>query len=167
MDIVLSEYIIIPLTMDNKWFGFQALAWKQKKFFVYLVTGNTSWKVENWDDINKDEPVYIFESIYDRLSSGIENSIAVLGSNLHEDRLKELKQPIFCLDNFRIDDKAYEETLSYSLKGCKTFIWPKGSEKFKDTNDLRKIGVPYDKISNMITNNIYSGLPAQTRLKLI
>jgi hypothetical protein len=101
------------------------------------------------------------------MSSGLDNVIAQLGAQLGEDRISDLKQPIFCLDNFRIDDKAQEESLKYSIKGYKTFIWPKGSEKFKDTNDLRKIGVPYEKISNMILNNIHQGLPAQTRLKLL
>jgi len=162
----LSEYIIIPLTIDNKWYGFQALAWKQKKFFVYMVTGNSGWKVWNWDNINKDEPVYIFESIYDAISSGLDNVIAQLGANLGEERLKQLKQPIFCLDNFRVDDKAREELLKYSELGYKVFIWPEGSEAFKDTNDLRKIKVPYEKIADMINKNIYSGIRAQIRLKL-
>jgi hypothetical protein len=164
-DIVLSEYIIIPLTMSDKWYGFQALAWKQKKFFVYLVTGNTSWKVENWDAINKEEPVYIFESIYDRLSSGFLNSIAVLGSNLHDDRIAQLKEPIFCLDNQNVDEKSIEESMKYLKMGYKCFLWPSGSDKFKDTNDLRKINVPYEKIQTMINNNTYHGMKGILKLK--
>lgn len=167
MNVSLSEFIIIPLILKDKWYGFQALAWKQKKFFVYLVTGNSSWKVENWNKINKDEPVFIFESIYDRLSSGIENSIAVLGSNLHEERLKQLKQPIFCLDNQRVDEKAVEETEKYLKAGYKCFIWPKGSEKFKDANDLRKIDVSYEQIQSMINNNIYQGMKGILEIKFI
>ena len=100
------------------------------------------------------------------MSSGLENVVAQLGANLGEDRINELKEPIFCLDNFRVDEKAQEESLKYAQKGYKVFIWPKGSERFKDTNDLRKINVPYEKIANMINSNIFSGLPAQMRLKL-
>ena len=166
-EVFLSEYIIIPLILNNKWYGFQALAWKQKKFFVYLVSGNTSWKVENWENIDKNEPVYIFESIYDRLSSGLKNSVAVLGSYLHEDRIKELKTPVFCLDNTLVDDKAKEETIKYLQMGYKAFIWPQGSERFKDTNDLRKIRVPFEKISKMIINNIHQGISGTIRAKMI
>jgi len=167
VDINLSEYIIVPLTIGDKWYGFQALAWKEKRFFIYMVTGNSGYKVENWDKINKDEPVYIFESIYDRLSSGLENSVAALGANLHDDRIKELKQPVFCLDNTLVDEKAKEETIKYLHLGYKALIWPQGSEKFKDTNDLRKLKVPYEKISKMITANIHQGIAGTIRAKMI
>lgn len=162
----LSDFIIIPLTIGRKWYGFQALAYKQKKFFVYMVNGNTGWKIWNWNKIDKEKPVYIFESIYDAISSGLENSVAQLGSNISEERLKQLKEPIFCLDNFRVDDKAKEEAQKYLKRGFKAFIWPKGSEKFKDTNDLRKIGVPFNKIADMIKGNIKSGMVGEMEVKL-
>jgi hypothetical protein len=166
-DVVLSEFIIIPLELNGKWYGFQALAWKQKRFFVYLVTGNSSWKVWNWNNIDKEKPVYIFESIYDALSSGLENVIAQLGANLHVDRIKELKEPIFCLDNQYLDEASVEESMKYLELGYKCFIWPKGSEKFKDTNDLRKINVPYEKLKNMVTTNIFQGMSGVLQLKFI
>ena len=167
-NVLLSEFIVVPLTMGNKWYGFQALAWKQKRFFVYLVTGNSSWKVENWESINKDEEVFIMESIYDRLSTGLINSIAILGSNLHNDRLKELKQPIFCLDNQNIDEKAKEETIKYLEAGYKCFIWPKETPShIKDFNDLRKLGVSYEKIENMIKKNINQGITGLIKLKML
>jgi len=164
---VLSEYIIIPLTKDGLWYGFQALAWKQKRFFVYMVTGNSGFKVWNFYNIDKSKPVYVFESIYDALSSGLDNVIAQLGANLSEDRLAELKEPIFCLDNQRVDQKSHEETTKYLERGFSCFIWPEGSEKFKDTNDLRKLNVPYEKISKMILNNIHKGMIGILKLKMI
>jgi len=163
----LSEFIIIPLTKGDKWYGFQALAWKQKKFFVYMVTGNSGYKAWNFYNIDKEKPVYIFESIYDAMSSGLENSIAQLGANLGDDRIKELKEPIFCLDNQRVDEKAHEETIKYLERGYKCFIWPEGSERFKDANDLRKIRVHYEKISSMILKNINSGMMGTLKMKMI
>jgi hypothetical protein len=163
----LSDYIIVPLTIDRRWYGFQAIGWKQKKFFVYLVDGNDGFKVWNWNNINKEEPVYIFESIYDAMSSGLENVIAQIGTSLHVDRLKQLKDPVFCLDNQRIDEASQRESLKYAENGYKVMIWPEGSEKFKDTNDLRKINVPYEKISKMVKNNIYSSIKAILKLKMI
>ena len=167
MDVLLSDFIVIPLTIEGKWFGFQALAWKQKQFFIYLVTGNSSWKIENWDNVDKSAEVFIMESIYDRLSTGILNSVAALGSNIHIDRLKELDNPIFCLDNQNVDDKSKEETLKYLELGYKCFLWPTNTpENIKDFNDLRKKGVPEVKIENLIRNNIYSGISGIVRLKM-
>jgi len=166
-EIYLSEFIIIPLMIDNLWYGFQALAYKEKKFFVYLVHGNSSWKVENWNNIDKSKEVYIFESIYDRISSGLTNSIAVLGANLHEDRLKELKKPIFCLDNFHVDKKALEETKKYLKRGFSCLIWTKNMTKYKDTNDMRKVGISTELISKYILKNIKSCLRAEMELRLL
>ena len=165
--ITLSEFIIIPLTKGDKWYGFQALAWKHKQFFVYLVTGNSGHKHWNFYDVDKSKEVYIFESVYDAMSSGLENSMAQLGANLGEESLKELEKPIFCLDNQHIDEKSKEETLKYLEQGYSVFIWPEGADKFKDTNDLRKIKVPYEKIANMIRNNINKGMKGILKIKMM
>lgn len=164
---ILSEFIIIPLTKGNKWYGFQALAWKHKQFFVYMVTGNSGHKHWNFYNVDKTKEVYIFESIYDAMSSGLENSIAQLGANLGEESLKELEKPIFCLDNQYVDEKAKEETLKYLELGYSAFIWPEGADKFKDTNDLRKLNVPYEKIANMITKNINQGMKGILKMKIM
>ena len=165
--ITLSEFIIIPLTKGDKWYGFQALAWKHKQFFVYMVAGNSGHKHWNFYNVDKSKEVYIFESIYDAMSSGLENSIAQLGANLGEESLKELEKPIFCLDNQHIDEKSKEETLKYLEQGYSAFIWPEGADKFKDTNDLRKIRVPYEKIANMIKNNINKGMKGILKIKMM
>lgn len=163
----LQDYIIIPLTWPNgQWYGFQALAWKRKDFRVVLLSQNTGWKVWNWDKINKEEPVYIFESIYDAMSSGYENVIAQLGANLEQDRIDELKKPIFCLDNQNVDEASARESMKYLEKGYKVFLWPKGSENFKDTNDLRKRKVNYVLIQKMIENNIFTGMEGILKLKM-
>lgn len=164
---ILSEFIIIPLTKGNKWYGFQALAWKHKQFFVYMVTGNSGHKHWNFYNVDKTKEVFIFEGVYDAMSSGLENSIAQLGANLGEESLKELEKPIFCLDNQHVDEKAKEETLKYLELGYSAFIWPEGADKFKDTNDLRKINVPYEKIANMITNNVNKGMKAVLKMKMM
>lgn len=163
----LQDYIIIPLTWDDgRWYGFQALAWKRKDFRVVLLSQNTGWKVWNWTNINKQEPVYIFESIYDAMSSGYPNAIAQLGANLEQDRINELKKPIFCLDNQNVDEASIRESMGYLKKGYEVFIWPKGSEKFKDTNDLRKRKVNYQLIQKMIENNLYKGMEGILKLKM-
>lgn len=163
----LTDYIVIPLTWDNGlWYGFQALAYKKKDFRVVLLPENIGWKVWGWASIKKDAPVYIFESIFDAISSGYDNVLAQMGAQLGVDRLKELKTPIFCLDNQNIDATAKTESLKYLREGYKVFLWPKGSEKFKDANDLRKIRVPYNRIQNMIDNNIFQGMEGVLKIKM-
>lgn len=163
----LQDYIIIPLLWhDGRWYGFQALAYKKKDFRVVLLPDNTGWKVWNWNNIDKTKPVYIFESIYDAISSGFDNVIAQLGASISQERLNELSEPIFCLDNQLIDEASIRESGNYLEKGYKVFLWPKGSSKFKDTNDLRKRNVPYDLIQKMITNNIYEGMQGVLKLKM-
>jgi hypothetical protein len=166
-EVNLNDYIIVPLKKGNKWYGFQAIGWKYKKFFVYLLQGNEGWKIWNWFNINKDEPVYIFESIFDCVSGGLDNSIAQIGVSIHEDRLHELKTPVFCMDNQRVDDTSLKESLKYAEAGYSIFIWPEGTDKFKDTNDLVKAGASKLKISELIKKNIYKGVDAVLKLKLI
>ena len=97
----------------------------------------------------------------------VQNVVAQLGANLGEDRINELKEPIFCLDNQYVDEKSKEETLKYLEKGYKCFIWPKAATKFKDTNDLRKINVSFDKIANMIKLNIHFGMKGILKMKML
>jgi len=164
----LSEFIIIPLKISDKWYGFQALAWKEKKFFVYMVNGNSGFKVENWDNIDKEEPVYITESIYDRLSTFKKNSIAQLGAQLSEERLKELQTPIFCLDNQNTDEASLRESKKYLEQGYKVFIWPDNvPHNIKDFNDLVKLGITKEKITNLIDKNIYQGMKGIVKLKML
>jgi len=163
---VLNNSLIIPLRDSNKEvIGLQAISYTIKAYQNHTFKDN--WKVWNWDNINKDEKVYIFESIFDALSSGLDNIISSLGLYLDPIRLKELKQPIFCLDNQNIDNPSLIQSKKLAKEGHSLFLWDKKSTRFKDFNDLRKIGIPYDKIAELIKNNISSGLSLQIKLNLI
>jgi len=169
-EVRLSEYIIIPFYKEDKIYGFQALSYKQKRFFVFLLKGNDSWKVENWFNIDREKNIYVFESVYDRLSSGLDNTISQMGASLSVERIEELNKNklVFCLDNQNIDEASQRESLKYAEKGYNVFIWPtKIPKKFKDTNDLLKGGVPKEKIKEIIENNTFSGTEAILRLKMI
>jgi len=164
----LPDYIVIPLKWKNGlWYGFQALAFKKKDFRVVLLPENIGWKVWNWSNIKKDEPVYITESVYDTLSTFKPNAIAQMGAQLSKDRIDELKEPIFCLDNNNIDDRARIELINYAKAGHKVFVWPKKvPHKVKDFNDLVKMGATKEQINSLIDNNIYKGMEALLKLTL-
>jgi len=163
----LSEFIIVPFLKGDKWYGFQALAFKEKKFFIYMVNGNSGNKVWNIFNVDRNEPVYITESIYDSMSLCKDNVIAQLGAQLSDEVLKTLKKPIFVLDNFRIDSTAYKETLKYAEKGYSVFIWPENiPETIKDFNDIKKLGASCEKINKLIDKNVYQGMKAVLKLKM-
>ena len=160
-EINLKDFIIIPLlNSSGDWYGFYSRNLKQKYFYTYLLEENQGYKVWNYFNINKKQPVYIFESIMDALSTNLTNSISCLGADINEERLKELIEPIFIFDN---DKTGKEKALKYSSKGYKVFIWPDVKEK--DCNEMLEV---YDKeyITNIIMNNIFEGFTARMKLML-
>jgi DNA primase len=110
--------------------------------------------------INKNEPVYIFEGIFDAISSGLQNCIALMGAKIPEERLKELKYPVFVLDN---DKTGLLNSLEYSKTGYNVFVQP-DLYKEKDMNELY-LNHKDINISEMIKNNLYSGIMAQIKIQ--
>ena len=164
-ELYLKDYIIIPFYYKNLLYGFQALKYIEKKFYIYLPAEN--YKIWNLYDIDTNKTIYVAESIYDAISSGFDKIqiISSLGVSLPEEISKKLNV-VYCLDNQIIDETSYKESLKLLDEGKKVFIWPKKSEKFKDFNDLAKAGVKPEKIRRLIENNIYSGFEGKIKLKL-
>lgn len=160
-DVKLKDYIIIPLKDGDKWYGFYSRSLNTKRFYTYIPDKNSGHKVWNFFNINKNKEVYIFEAIFNALSTNL-NSIACMGSDIDSERLKELKKPIFVFDN---DKTGYEKAMKYCKLGYDVFIAPDEIEE-KDMNDLLKNGWTTEKIDKLITDNIYSGIVAVTKLTL-
>ena len=160
-DITLNRYIVIPLKENDKWYGFYSRNIDKKIFYTYIPESNSGYKVWNWFNISKLDTVYIFEAIFNALSSGLNNVIAVLGSDLDEARLKELKNPVFCFDN---DTTGREKAKKYAGKGHQVCVLPK--EYTDDYNDMLKKGVKPNDIAKLIKSNVVSGLKAQIMLKV-
>lgn len=157
----ITNSIIIPLyNEDREMYGFYSRSTKDKKFITYMHENNIGYKVWNWFNIDKELPVYIFEGIFDAISSGKKNIIALLGAKLPDERLKELKNPVFCLDN---DPTGWKNSIHYAQLGYNIFIQP-SSYIEKDMNNLLN-NHPELNISQLINDNIYSGLAGAIRLK--
>lgn len=114
----------------------------------------------NWFSIDKDKPVYIYEGIFDAIAGGLKNSIALMGAKLPDERLGELKEPVFVLDN---DRTGLVNSLNYAKRGYSVYIQP---DKYpeKDMNDL-KLRNPDLNPSELITSNIFRGISAEVRIK--
>jgi len=155
----ITNSVIIPLYYNDDMYGFYSRNIYNKDFSTYMHDANIGYKVWNWFNIDKDKPVYIYEAIFDAIAGGLENSIALMGAKLPEERLKELKHPVFVLDN---DKTGLINSLHYA-KQNKVYIQP---DKYpeKDMNELL-LNNPELFIPDMIRDNIFTGIMAEVRIK--
>lgn len=164
-EVSLDGYIILPLMCYDKLYGFQIRSIEGKSFYSFIPEQNAGFKVWNWYSVDHSKPVYVFESYFDALSSGLDNVTAQLGASLNEDRLSETTDPIFVLDNQNVDETARKVLMQQTKLGFKVMIWPKGI-KPKDFNEILKKGGKREKISSFIQSNIHEGIKAELMLKL-
>lgn len=163
----LKNCLIIPLyvpldELGSKFamYGFYSRSIESKTFYTFMPEANQGYKIWNYFNINKDEPVYIFEGIFDALSaykSGLKNVIACMGATIPDERIKELKDPVFCLDN---DKTGFLNALKYCKK-YKVLVLP-DEVKQKDMNEILKAGLD---IKSLIQNNIYKGIMAEIKIR--
>ena len=111
--------------------------------------------------VDKDKPVYIFEGIFDAISSGKTNIIALMGAKLPDERLKELKYPVFCLDN---DRTGKMNAIQYAKQGHQIYVQPKQYSE-KDFNELMWNNPDLD-LPKLIDDNLFVGIGAELRLKV-
>ena len=161
----LKNCLIIPLFFKNKIYGFQARNLDTKFFYTFLPQENSGFKVWNFFNIEKNKPIFIFESVFDALSSGLplKNIVAGLGADVPTNLVEQLKHPIFCLDNPFKDKKAREKYLQL-IDDFHCVIWGRGKEE-KDFNELLN---KYNKseIKEYIIKNVKKGLKAKIILEL-
>jgi len=83
-----------------------------------------------------------------------------LGAKIPDDRFRELKNPIICLDT---DKTGLTNSLKYAKKGHTIFIKP-NHIKGKDLNEI-KINHPDIDILALIQENSFKGIAASVRIK--
>lgn len=156
----LTNALIIPLYYGDEMYGFYSRNIYNKEFFTYMPEQNIGFKIFNWFQIDKEKETYIFEGIFDALSMREDNVIALMGAKMPEERLKELKKPVFVLDN---DKTGILNSIEYARKGYTVYIQP-DIYREKDMNELM-LNFPDLDVSKMIKENLYSGISAEIRLK--
>lgn len=83
-----------------------------------------------------------------------------MGAKIPQERLNELKKPIFVLDN---DKTGILNSIEYAKKGYAVYIQP-DIYKEKDLNELM-LNHPELDMQKLIQNNLYGGISAEIRLK--
>jgi hypothetical protein len=154
----ITDSIVIPLYYEGEMYGFYSRSIVGKDFSTYMQDCNFGFKVWNWFNVDKSKPVYIFEAIYDAISSGLPNCIALLGANIPSERLKELKEPVFVLDN---DKSGFINSLEHCKKH-KVYVQPSLYPE-KDMNALmlgHEINIP-----NLVKSNLFTGIMAKIKIE--
>lgn len=156
----ITDSIVIPLYYNDKMYGFYSRSIKDKVFYTYMSDVNVGYKIWNWFNIDKNKPVYIFEGIFDAISSGQKNIIAAIGAKIPQARIDELSEPIFCYDN---DVTGLNNSLKMAKNGYKVYVQPTNILE-KDMNELM-MSNPNINIQELIDNNTYSGILAELEIK--
>jgi len=109
------------------------------------------------------KPSIITEGILDAvcigLGRGIENTGAMLGADVSEEYRKELPRTIFAFDN---DETGIKKAIKYSKMGFRVYVPPEIPEK--DFNEMLLNGYTKEAIRDIILDNAYYGIQAETRL---
>lgn len=166
----IKDSIVIPLWYkkeDNLVYGFQARSIEGKTFYSYIPEENTGYKVWNWFNIDKTKAVFVFESVFDALSSGLprDRIVAALGADLNDDRIGEIEEAIFCFDNQWQDATSKKKSLILLQDKYRVFIWPTDIEE-KDANGWLKNHHSPMNFARIILSNILSGSKGVLKLKL-
>lgn len=156
----IKNSIVIPLWHNSKMYGFYSRSILNKDFSTYMPEQNVGLKIFNWFNVDHNEPVYIYEGIFDSISGSLLNSIALMGAKIPDERLAELKHPVFVLDN---DRTGWINSLKYAQMGYLVYIQPHKYPE-KDMNELM-LEHPEIQVNELIMQNLYSGISAEMRLK--
>lgn len=158
--------IIIPLKYNNKWYGFYSRNIHQKEFITFIPIYNSGYKVWNWFNIDKNKPVYIFESIFDAIASGKTNIIATLGGSLNSNRLNELPYKIFCYDNDNAGLELMYKELTKNNSSSAVIL----SDDYKNVKDYNSFTQKYNKtleqVSQIIDKHTYNNFNALVRINM-
>ena len=155
-----SDSIVIPVLCAGKWAGFYSRSTERKSFSTYMPDANSGYKVWNLFGVDLSKPVYIFEGIFDALSSGIKNSIACMGATLPEWLLDKIPNVVLCYDN----DKTGIQNMVNALKkrpNLSALVYPRGTD-FKDLNEALQKGVDTRKF---VEYNVNHGIKALVLLQ--
>lgn len=145
-----NDTIVFPFWTKNygSIYGFQSRQIFDKRFHIELQKPDYP-KIWNLFNVDLDKPVYIFEGFFDSIV--IDNSIALNGADISPVHLKQIKRPVFVLDN---DRTGLIKAKKYSGQGHEIFVYPDNFE-YKDFNEFYlNSGMSRAQIENFIVKNV-------------
>ena len=164
-----SNDVVIPFWYNknlNEVYGMQMRNITEKRFHIQIFDNPKVWNAPYCLTLPKGTDIYAFESVFDAISTGLKNSISILGRTASDEVIEMFKDYnlIFALDA----DKSGDESIyKYAKQGFKCVVHEKDMYNFKDYNKLRELGVSVEEIQKYIHKRTFSGLKAQVLIKLI
>lgn len=148
-------------------YGFQSRSLEQKFFFNQNYEVNPKvWNLYECLSLPKGTKVYVFEGVFDAISTSLEHKIAVIGKTVGKEILNEFKQRgielVFCTDN---DETGRASAIRYSKEGYSVLVHSK-KMKLKDFNEMLQYGFSKELITEYILTNIHKPKMAMYKLRL-
>lgn len=149
--------IVIPLHYNKKLIGVQgrALNSSSVKYITIMFDGHSP-KIYNYDNVNKEESVYVLEGPFD--SYFIKNSVAMCGADL-DLKILNIHYPVYVYDNEPRNQEIHSRMSKVIKEGYSIVIWP-DTIKQKDVNDAVLAGI---NVEDVLSKNIYKDLEAQLK----
>lgn len=162
--------IVVPFFLDkskNLVYGMQMRNLYEKRFHNQFF--GTNPKISNLEHITKlpeGTDIYVMESEFDRISTTLKNSVAVLGAKMSQDVLKMLYgfNFIFLGD---ADNTGVKKSLEYAELGWQVLVHELDMFEFKDFNKCLELGLTKEDITTYILNNIKGSMRARIELRKI
>lgn len=151
--------IVIPLWLskkDNIVYGMQCRNLYEKRFHNQLFSNKMKiTNLEHLLSLPKGTKVYLFEAEFDRISTNIENSCALLGSSFSDNIFKTFKglEFIFLGD---ADEEGIKKSIRYAKEGLSVLVHTDDMFEYKDFNKLLEEGLSKEEITEYIFENIKS-----------
>lgn len=159
--------IVIPFFLDrskNLIYGLQSRNLINKIFHNNFFENPKITNLEMLMKLPKGSKLYGMEAEFDRLSTGISNSVAVLGSTISNNMKDILKdyEYIVCND---ADLPGDSKALQLANDGFKVLVHQNQMYQFKDFNQLLQLGQSKDNIKKYIEDNVQSSKRAYMMLR--
>lgn len=158
--------IIIPFLnekLEVTWIQGRALFKSDLKYVTVPVVPDAPKIYGLHKPIMKFDKIFVLEGPIDSLF--LPNSVAVAGSDLnHALSYLPNEKLVFIFDNEPDNREIIKKMRKIISLGHKIVIWPKDTLKYgKDVNDLIQSGLSIQEVLQVIENNIFTGLAAETQ----
>jgi len=157
--------LIIPFYDDKgKIYFYQGRSLNEYMTTKYLSRAGDYNSIYNYYNVDKNVPVIILEGLIDSIF--VENSIAITGVKIEDDRINDFENRRFLIDYDCVTQDTRKKVISLLIKGEYVFNWKKFIKKHKlperekwDVNDvclyLKKDKFTYKELEPFFTNSIY------------
>ena len=159
--------IVIPFFLDrskNLIYGLQSRNLVNKVFHNNFFDNPKITNLEMLMKLPKGSDLYGVESEFDRLSTGIYNSVAVLGSTISDNIIDLIKEYNFIVCN-DADIPGDTKAMNLAKEGYNVLIHQDAMYQFKDFNQLLQLGQSKENIEKYIKDNIQSNKRAYLMLR--